>query len=328
MNSKKIEISLNSYLPSLLNGLEGDGIKIDNYLKNPFIRKLELLDPDCYIPNKLLEEFLVGITRDLGIVSLSKDLGHHFKATKMGRFSTHIFKSPNFLTFLQEVVRYQHLIRSNYEVKLQVLGPLTRFSVKINETPSHGKLICEEIDIMRILDAFQLIGGSDFTPFEIGVTSKFTSNIEAILPRGTYKLRLDQDESWVLFDTFLLSKKIPNILEKSTVTDIIQSHNPESFKIELLLDSFKVGHIPNMVEVAEMFDISKRTLERNLHDEASSFSSIKEKYLQRKSYELLKESNLSIKEIAEQLAYSNSQNYIRSFKRWTGSTPSVYRASY
>ena len=83
-----------------------------------------------------------------------------------------------------------------------------------------------------------------------------------------------------------------------------------------------------MVEVAEMFDISKRTLERNLHDEASSFSSIKEKYLQRKSYELLKESNLSIKEIAEQLAYSNSQNYIRSFKRWTGSTPSVYRASY
>jgi hypothetical protein len=69
----------------------------------------------------------------------------------MGKYSLHIFQSPNFLTFLKEVIKYQKCIRSNYQVKLNVFGSVSRFSVKILEAPSKGKLICEEIDIMRTI---------------------------------------------------------------------------------------------------------------------------------------------------------------------------------
>jgi AraC-like DNA-binding protein len=88
-----------------------------------------------------------------------------------------------------------------------------------------------------------------------------------------------------------------------------------------------MGTIPNMAEIADMFNVSRRTLERNLLKEGSSFSIIKDKYLQRKSIELLRDPNISVKEIAERLNFSNSQNYIRSFKRWTAVTPETFRTT-
>jgi AraC-like DNA-binding protein len=327
LNFKRTDIALNGYLPSLLNGLEDDGININTFLKNPFLRKLDLYDPDSYIPNQLLETILVDIKDDLGLHDFYKDLNHHFKSTKMGKYSLHIFQSPNFLTFLKEVIKYQKCIRSNYQVKLNVFGSVSRFSVKILEAPSKGKLICEEIDIMRIIDAFKLIGGEQFIPIEIGITGSSLKNIESILPNGNYKLQLNQVESWVLFNTSLLSKKNLNLLEGSSGLNTVQSQNLESYKIELLLDSFKMGTIPNMAEIADMFNVSRRTLERNLLKEGSSFSIIKDKYLQRKSIELLRDPNISVKEIAERLNFSNSQNYIRSFKRWTAVTPETFRTT-
>ena len=325
MSLKKFDISLNSYLPSLLTGLTNDGINVHNYLNHSFLKKLDLYNPDSHIPVKLLEDILVNIKRDLGIPSLSSELSHHFKASTMGRVSTHIFQSPNFLSFLQGVIKYQSYIRSNYVVKLTITGAVSKFSVKILEAPSNGKLICEEIDIIRILDAFQLIGGADFIPLEIGITGNSTYSIETVLPKGNYKLKLNQEESWVSFNTQLLCKKIPNTFCNNSIQDILKTDNLVSFKIDMMLDSFKIGQIPNMEELTQIFDISRRTLERKLSLEGTSFKSIKNNYLQRKSFELLSDFNLSVKEIAEQLNFSNSQNYIRSFKRWTAVTPETYR---
>mgnify|MGYP000548400879 CR=1 FL=1 len=129
----------------------------------------------------------------------------------------------------------------------------------------------------------------------------------------------------MLFNTDLLNKRIPNILDNAPLETIIKSKNPESFKVEMLLRSFKLGNIPNLDEIALIFDVSRRTLERNLNNEGSNFSMIKQKFVQQKSIEMLQFQSLTIKEVSENLNYSNSQNFIRSFKKWTGKTPIEYR---
>ena len=141
-------------------------------------------------------------------------------------YTTWMFQSPNFLSFLQGVVKYQSYIRSNYVVKLTISGAVSKFSVRILEAPSLGKLICEEIDILRILDAFQLIGGADFSPIEIGITGNSVYDLESVLPKGNYKLKLNQEESWVLFNTQLLSKKIPGNFCNNLIQDILKTASP------------------------------------------------------------------------------------------------------
>jgi len=321
---KNIHITLNGYIPSLLTGLKTNGINPDQFLQSTYLKKLDLYNPDKYIPNILLDELLISMYDKLGVDCLVTEFNEHFKATKMGRISRHMYKSPNFLSFLETTIKYQKYIRTNYKVRLQINGAVSKFSVKINGDRNRGQKISEEIDISRMLDAFVFVGGERFTPIEIGITANSSYHLESIFPKGNYTIKLNQDESWVLFDTSLLSKKIPNILEDPKKIEL-NNHSITEFKIERLLESFKLGYIPKLDEIANIFNVSRRTIERNLQFEGSNFSEIKRRYLQRKSYELLSKQNLSIKEIAEQLDYSNPQNFIRTFKSWNGLSPNEYR---
>ncbi len=324
MSKKKIHIALNSYLPSLLTGLKNNGINPDQFLQSSYFKKLDLYNPDKYIPNILLDELLISMSDKLGIDCLVAEFNEHFKATKMGRISRHMYKSPNFLSFLETTIKYQKYIRTNYTARLQTNGSVSKFSVKINGNGNRGQQISEEIDISRILDAFVFVGGEHFTPIELGITANSTYYLESIFPKGNYTIKLNQDESWILFDTSLLIKKIPNILE-DPISIELDNHHLSEFKVEQLLESFKIGYIPKLDEIADMFNVSRRTIERNLQFEGTHFSEIKRRYLQRKSYELLSNGKLSVKEIANQLDYSNSQNFIRTFKSWNGLSPNEYR---
>ena len=106
---------------------------------------------------------------------------------------------------------------------------------------------------------------------------------------------------------------------------LANSNQITSFKIEQLLNSFNQGTIPRLDELSQILDVSRRTLERRLQTEGATFLHIKENFLKRKSFELLSESELSVKEISEQLDYSQSQNFIRTFRKWTGTSPAEYR---
>ena len=324
MSKKKIHITLNSYLPSLLTGLKTNGINPDQFLQSSYFKKLDLYNPDKYIPNILLDELLISMSDKLGIDSLAAEFNEYFKATKMGRISKHMYKSPNFLSFLETVIKYQKYVRTNYTARLQIDGTVSKFSVKINEKRNRGQLISEEIDISRILDAFVFVGGTNFTPIELGITSNSSYHLESIFPKGDYTIKLNQDESWILFDTAMLSKEIPNVL-KNPIEVEPSIHQITEFSIERLLESFKLGYIPKLDEIADMFNVSRRTIDRNLKLEGTHFSEIKRRYLQRRSYELLANERLSVKEIANQLDYSNSQNFIRTFKIWNGVSPNEYR---
>ncbi len=324
MNKINIHTALNGYIPSLLTGLKTNGINPDQFLQSSYFKKLDLYNPDKYIPNILLDELLTSISDRLGIDNLATEFNQHFKATKMGRISRHMYKSPNFLSFLETVIKYQKYIRTNYTAKLQINGSVSMFSVKINGDRNRGQLISEEIDISRILDAFMFVGGEGFTPIELGITASSTYQLEPIFPKGNYNIKLNQDESWILFDTSLLSKEIPNILGEPIKIEL-NHHNITEFNIERLLDSFKLGCIPKLDEIADMFSVSRRTIERSLQFEGTHFSEIRRRFLQRKSYDLLNNNRLSVKEIASLLDYSNSQNFIRTFKSWNGVSPNEYR---
>jgi len=270
---------------------------------------------------------MVSISDGLGIESLVVDLNQHFKATKMGRFSTRIFNSPSFLSFLQSVIKYQNIVRTNNTGKLEILGPLSKFSVFIDEPPSRGKLIAEQIGLMRILDAFRMIGGKNYVPVALGITSPNFYILETVLPKGNYTLKVGQRENWILFETAMLSKETPSLMHSSGL-DIIDSTNPYfTFKIEMLLNSFNPGFIPKLNEIAEMLNVSTRTIERNLQAEGTNFLHVKDQHLQRKAYELIANPSLSINDIAEQLDFRYGQNFTRRFKKWTGISPTKYRAA-
>ncbi|RLQ20179.1 helix-turn-helix domain-containing protein [Seongchinamella sediminis] len=86
--------------------------------------------------------------------------------------------------------------------------------------------------------------------------------------------------------------------------------------------------MPSIGEVAAMLYISESTLRRRLHDEGTTYQAIKDEVRCELAIGRLLNEKLSIVEIAESLGYTESSTFVRSFKRWTGLSPSSYKRKY
>ena len=78
-------------------------------------------------------------------------------------------------------------------------------------------------------------------------------------------------------------------------------------------------------EAAATLFMSKRTLARKLKQENSNFRQIRDDILSSQAASYLRESSLSIENIAALLNYHDSANFRRAFKRWFGQSPEQYR---
>jgi AraC-like DNA-binding protein len=86
------------------------------------------------------------------------------------------------------------------------------------------------------------------------------------------------------------------------------------------------GRYPDLERVATLLHVSSRTLKRKLKEHGASFHHLLEEARRADGIRLLRTTSLTIEQIAEQLGYSDPSNFCRAFRKWTSSTPQVFRA--
>lgn len=83
---------------------------------------------------------------------------------------------------------------------------------------------------------------------------------------------------------------------------------------------------PKLARVAATLFVSERTLKRRLQEENASFQNLVDHVRLERAGELLKNTGMNLSQIADVLGYADAANFTRAFKRWTGTSPSHYRA--
>ena len=76
-------------------------------------------------------------------------------------------------------------------------------------------------------------------------------------------------------------------------------------------------------EVAEVLDMSSRTLQRRLSAEGTTYTDAFERTRDEMAGELLERTDMLVAEIARRLGYESQGNPTRAFKRWSGLSPRV-----
>jgi AraC-like DNA-binding protein len=84
---------------------------------------------------------------------------------------------------------------------------------------------------------------------------------------------------------------------------------------------------PTEEKIAQSLHMSLRSLQRRLSEEDTSYRGILDRTREELASEYLKQRHLSLSEIAFMVGFSDSSNFSRAFKRWTGLAPSNYRAA-
>ncbi|ABB07971.1 AraC family transcriptional regulator [Burkholderia lata] len=82
---------------------------------------------------------------------------------------------------------------------------------------------------------------------------------------------------------------------------------------------------PQLKDIATLLNTSERTLKRRLQEEGACFRDISSAVRKTRAQALIAEGRLSIKEIAQELGFSDMSSFSQAYKRWTGVAPSVSR---
>jgi len=83
--------------------------------------------------------------------------------------------------------------------------------------------------------------------------------------------------------------------------------------------------VPSLSEVATRLDVSRRTLERRLSIENTSFRDLVQQRLRWKAERLLEDDSLTVADISGRLGYSDLAAFGRACRRWFGMSPQAYR---
>jgi AraC-like DNA-binding protein len=81
----------------------------------------------------------------------------------------------------------------------------------------------------------------------------------------------------------------------------------------------------DMKEAARALGLSVRSLRRRLADEGKAYNDIADEAFAIVAKHLLRSKGRSIKEVAHEMGFAEASTFHRAFRRWTGTTPSVYR---
>ena len=87
------------------------------------------------------------------------------------------------------------------------------------------------------------------------------------------------------------------------------------------------GEEPNLPAISKKLGIGVRSIQMKLKEEGATFQQLLDEIRKDLALKHLKEDKLSTTDISYLLGYSEPSVFFRSFKKWTGQTPTFYRKS-
>jgi AraC-like DNA-binding protein len=120
---------------------------------------------------------------------------------------------------------------------------------------------------------------------------------------------------WDFFEADL-KKKLSDLDRQASMQERIKS---------VLSEMLPAGY-SSIEEAANRLGTSKRSLQRKLAEELSSYQEILTVTRRELAHTYLSRSSASLAEIAYLLGFQDSNSFLRAFRSWTGQTPREYRA--
>ncbi|MDD2047623.1 AraC family transcriptional regulator [Pseudomonas putida] len=104
-----------------------------------------------------------------------------------------------------------------------------------------------------------------------------------------------------------------------------RNHSGQVAQVYRYLRERDQGQWPTLVAMAKRQGLSASSFRRQLEREGRSFQQIKDEVRRATAFECLRETDMSIAEIAERTGFQEPSAFHRAFKKWTGESPGGYR---
>ncbi|MCG9682593.1 AraC family transcriptional regulator [Vibrio sp. Isolate23] len=208
-------------------------------------------------------------------------------------------------------------------------------SIEIENDLNIGELLpfCTEYFFSSLLSLFAELTGQQLKVRKLELPFAPPVYAEEYMQRFQCEVNFEQPRFALTFDAHVLDWRLTShnadllgiyLHSCESVIALLQSPMRLSNQIKTHLYQ-SAGVFPSFDDVAQLHACSTRTLRRQLNQEGTSYQSQLDEVRFELSKEFLLRTNLTVDDIAFRLGYSDSANFRRSFKRWSGKAPSALR---
>lgn len=325
--------TLGSWVKALQRCLDASGFDSEPLLRSAGLSVQDLDEPNLRLPIANVDRFwkrAVETTRDplLGLRAAS-----HVTLTSSHALGFSVGASRTLKEAFERIARYGAVVSDAVDYELLAQGSEYHFVIRVHDglDPAH-----ESIDMMVALYVRLCRShlGREFSPLRI-------------------ELRRPVPEDGAGFDRILRTplaygrRRDRIVFDRRSLDRALDGGNPELASlndaiVQKMLLSLGRGGIqqrvravlaqrlehgePTQKDVAQLLNMCVRTLQRRLAGDGTGYKELLDATRRELALNYLRESGGNISKVTYRVGFSSSSSFTRAFRRWTGSSPTSWRA--
>jgi len=176
--------------------------------------------------------------------------------------------------------------------------------------------------------------GADWKPVEVRFAHRKPADLGPFRRFFRVPLCFDAEQYALRFAAYWLNHRLPETdpelrrLLQSQI-DALEAHFGDDFpdQVRRVLRSALVARHAKADQVAALFSMHSRSLNRHLHAFGTSFQQLLDEIRYEYARQMLEDSTMELGEIAAALDYAAPGIFTRAFRRWSGAAPADWRAA-
>jgi len=259
--------------------------------------------------------------------------GQHMRVSNYGLYGYALLSSASLRKTLDFAVRCHKLATPTTTMLLEEHGDVASFSMTDALGVDELHRFNLEFQLSLVFSLTKDILGSQFRYDSVRLSynaPEHCVHYEEILQ---CRALFDQPRSEFQFPRELLDRPLlrSNVITEAMVNELCDNMMKEQAQqtdltrkiYDLLLRD--PGNMPSSEHVASTLAITARTLRRKLESQGTCYQAIVDEVRKELSIKFLRQTELSVDDIATQVGFSDAANFRNAFKRWTNKTPGMYR---
>ncbi len=309
------------------------GVDLQQLLAQSGLRADLFNNPDNLIPFRQGSRLLGLCVDRTGCAHLGLLIGRHTPLEALGIVAELVKAAPDVRTALKLLSRYLTLSDGGGLAALREDARFASYAYALYEPGVERAEVIYDIVLASIWNILRALCGSRWLPHEIHFMRRRPPDSRPYRSFLRAPLRFDCEQAAVVFD-------------KSWLDVPLRSANPQRLKsLEAqarAIEAQATGELPaqvrrvlrrqllsggtSMRQVAAELAMHRRTLDRRLQLHGIAFQALSDEVRYEVARQLLSDTAMPIIAIAQSLHFADASVLTRAFRRWSGMTPSRWRA--
>ncbi|HEX7374854.1 MAG TPA: AraC family transcriptional regulator [Steroidobacteraceae bacterium] len=310
------------------------GADVDEVLAAVDLQRADFDDPEGVMPYLQLENLLVECERRTGCEHFGLLLCEATRLDDMGLPGRVARCAATVGDGLSALARQYNQRRGGGILNLVDAGNAARFVFAIAMPGSHDTRQYQLGAVTIAYNVLRDLCGPHWQAGDVRLAFRRPAATRPLQRHFCAPLRFDADETSISFDRGWLGQALPPVAESfrwAVAAEVREAREraPDDFP-GLVRDAIRRqvsrGRC-SVTTVSAALSLHRRNLERRLERHGTSYGALHRSVQWEIAQHLLLETDMSVQQIGEFLRFSSAANFATAFRRWSGRTPTEFRAA-